>query len=139
MENKRILEVLKKVPLFTGLDKHNLEVLSKVITERHFEAGDTIVHQGESGIGFYVVESGKVEIIQEKGGEKKKLNELGEGEFFGEMALFDETPRTATVVALEPTNCYVITRWNFMGTLESSPTLAIQMLQVVMKRISKNI
>ncbi len=137
METKRVIEILKNVPLFAKLDKQNLEVLSRIIVERKFDKGSVIVSQGESGIGFYIIESGKVEVYREKDGEKFKLNEISGGEFFGEMALFDELPRTATVVALEPTNCYIITNWHFRGVIDSNPSVAAQMLEVIAKRFSQ--
>jgi CRP-like cAMP-binding protein len=137
MDEKRIVEVLKEVPIFTGLDKHHLGLIAKIITVRQFEPGDVIVKQGDSGIGFYIIESGKAEVFREKEAEKVKLNELQENEFFGEMALFEETPRSATVVAAELTTCFVITRWHFRGAIEANPKIAVQMLEIIAKRFSK--
>ncbi|NWJ45153.1 MAG: cyclic nucleotide-binding domain-containing protein [Chloroflexi bacterium] len=137
MDEKHIIEVLKQVSLFSGMDKHHLGLISKIITVRQFEAGDTIVKQGDDGIGFYIVASGLVEIQKVIDGTPKKVAEIGEGEFFGELALFEETPRSATVIAAEPSTCYVITRWHFNGAIESNPTIAVHMLPVIAKRYTK--
>ncbi len=137
MDNKRTLEVLKKVTLFAGLDKRNLEVLSRIVVARHYDKGETIVRQGENGIAFYVIEAGKVEVFRERDNQKIKLNQLGESDFFGEMALFEEAPRSASVVTLEPTDCYILTHWNFKSAIEDNPTIAVQMLPIIIKRFSK--
>lgn len=137
MDTKEVIDALKKVPLFQNLDKKNLELVSKLVTPRHFNAGDVILQQGEDGIGFYLISAGKVEVSRGSGDDKISLAQLGQSDFFGEMALFEEAPRTATVTALEPTDCYVIVRWHFMGTLDTSPTIAVQMLPVIIKRLRK--
>lgn len=136
MDEKRIVEVLNSIPLFTGLDKSNLELIARIIVTRQFEKGATIVEQGDNGIGFYIIESGKVEVFKERAGEKVKLNDLGPGAFFGEMALFEETTRTASVVAAEPTTCYIITRWHFTSAIADNPSIAVQLLPIVVRRVS---
>jgi CRP-like cAMP-binding protein len=137
MDEKRILKVLSAVPLFTGLDQNYLELIARIIVTRQFEKGATIVEQGDNGIGFYIIESGKVEVFKERAGEKVHLTDLGEGAFFGEMALFEETPRTASVVALEPTTCYIITRWHFTSAIADNPSIAVQLLPIVVRRVSQ--
>ena len=137
MDNKQVVETLKKVPLFEGLNKKNLEIIARVATPRHFNQGEVIVRQGENGMGFFMIETGKVEVYRETSSEKVKLSELGEGDFFGEMALFDESPRSATVVANAPTTCYVITSWSFKDALENAQTIAVQMLPIIVKRLQK--
>jgi CRP/FNR family transcriptional regulator len=137
MDSKQMIEVLKQIPLFVELNKHNLELLSRIIVVRNYAKGDIIVNQGDNGIGFYIIATGHVEVYRQKEETRLKLSELQGGDFFGEMALFEDSPRTATVIATEPTTCYVITSWHFKGAIESNPGIAAQMLTVLAKRYSK--
>jgi len=122
---------LDKVPLFAGLDSKHLDVLSKMTHPRSFRAGENIVQQGEQGIGLYVIQSGKVEVVQKRDGGEGHLRAMGPGECFGEIGLLTDYPRTATVRATEPTECLVITAWNFRASLQESPDMARQLLGTV--------
>src|SRR5688572_27454 len=93
------------------------------------------MREGDSGVGVFIVRSGRAEVLQKRGGEMVKLGDLGPGDFFGEMALLDEFPRSATVRAVEPTTCLGLTRWHFRGILESHPQIALGILPVLTKRL----
>ena len=129
------IEFLRKVPLFEDLDDHILREIGNAAVEQRWEAGQEIVRQGDTGVGMFVIRSGKVEIVQEHGGKQEKLREIGSGGFFGDMALLDEFPRSATVRAIEPTTCLGLTRWHFRGILESHPQIALKLLPVLSKRL----
>jgi CRP-like cAMP-binding protein len=129
------IEFLRKVTLFQDLDEHILKEISQAAVEQRWEAGHEILRQGDTGVGLFIVRSGKVEIIQEHGGTPEKMAELGAGSVFGEMSLLDEFPRSATVRTVEPTTCLGITRWHFKGILESHPEIALKLLPVLTKRI----
>jgi CRP-like cAMP-binding protein len=124
-------DTLATIPLFAGLERSGLSRLAKLATQRTYRAGETIVSEGEQAVAFYMVVSGKVEVV--KGG--AKLAELGPSEFFGDMALLDGFPRVATVRAVEDTECLMLTRWDFSAELHGSPDIAIAMLSVLSKRI----
>ena len=129
--------VLAAVPLFEGLDPAALESLEAFTFRRSFEAGDMIVEQGRTGNGLYVVLSGEVEVFRNQGPDKHHvLGKLGVGEPFGEMALLGEWPRTASVKALEPTECLGMDRWVFLAHLSKEPQLAIRMLQILAQRLA---
>ena len=83
------------MPLFSGLGEKERERLAGSFTERTFPAGHEIAVQGKEGVGFFVIESGEVSVS--RGGEE--IRKLGPGDYFGEMALIDQGPRSATVVA----------------------------------------
>ena len=129
------IEFLRKVPLFEELDDHILREISNAAVEQKWEAGQEIVREGDTGVGMFVIRSGKVEIAQQHEGKSQKLRELGPGGFFGDMALLDEFPRSATVRAVEPTTCLGLTRWHFRGILESHPQLALALLPILTRRI----
>lgn len=131
------VEFLKRVGLFEDLDQRSLESISNAAVEQKYEAGQDIVRQGDTGVGAFIIRSGRVEVIQERDGRTERLGELRAGDVFGEMALLDEFPRSATVRALEPSTCLGIQRWHFKGILESHPQLALAMLPVLTRRLRR--
>lgn len=124
-------QLLQSVPLFQGLDKKHLAVLAKLCHERSFGPGDAIVNEGESGIGLFVVGSGRVEVVQKRGADEQQLRTMAAGEVFGEIGLLTDHPRTASVRALEPTTCLVMTAWSFQEALDGSPEIAKALLKTV--------
>lgn len=124
-------EHLKKVALFVGIPDAQLQRIANGVKERRFDAGTSIVSTGEPGHGFYLIVQGRADV---KRGDRT-LRTLGPGDYFGELALVRETPRTATVVARDPTTCLVLTRWDFKGILDSNPAIAIRILETVASRI----
>jgi CRP-like cAMP-binding protein len=125
-------EHLKKVSLFAGIPDAQLQRIANGVKERRFDAGASIVSAGEPGHGFYLITRGRAEVTRDG----RPLRTLGPGDYFGELALIRETPRTATVVAKEPqTTCLVLTRWDFKGILDANPAIAIRLLETVAKRI----
>lgn len=127
---------LSKVPLFQGLKDKQLQRLADRMVERSYAAGDMIVKQGQGGEGFYVLISGKAEATRERAdGEKVLVNTFGQRDYFGELALLDEDGiRTASIVALEPTTCLVLTRWDFLAVLRQDADMSVEILQEMAKR-----
>ena len=126
---------LRRVRLFSELDDHTLREIANAAVEQGWERGQEIVRQGDTGVGAFIIRSGKVEVVQDHAGAAEKIAELGAGDVFGEMALLDEFPRSATVRTLEPTTCLGITRWHFKGILESHPEIALRLLPMLTRRI----
>lgn len=124
-------EQLKKVPLFEGVPDADLRRIADGAKERRFDAGSAIVSAGEPGHGFYLIIDGRVEVKRGN----RTIATLGPGEYFGELALIRETPRTATVVAKDPTTCLALTRWDFKGIVVSNPSIAIRLLETVANRL----
>ena len=85
-------ELLKRVPLFKGLDDKHIDTLSRTFTDRTFSAGQEITSEGGGGVGFFIIEDG--EAVVTVGGEERRT--LGSGDYFGEIALIDEGPRSST-------------------------------------------
>src|SRR5713101_5152038 len=121
--------------MFEDLDQRSLEAIANAAVEQKYETGQEVVRQGDTGVGAFIIRSGKVEIVQDRDGSEQKIATLGPGEIFGEMALLDEFPRSATVRAVEPTTCLGIQRWHFRGILESHPQIALALLPVLTRRI----
>ena len=129
------VEFLKHVRLFQDLDRKSLEAIANAAVEQSYTVGQDIVRQGDTGVGAFILKTGRVEAIQDRGGHQHRLAELKTGDVFGEMALLDEFPRSATVRAIEPTTCLGIQRWHFRGILESHPQIALALLPVLTKRL----
>ncbi len=128
-------DFLKRVSWFEELDQKSLEAIANAAVEQQYAAGHEIVRQGDTGVGAFIIRSGKVEIVQDRDGQMRKLATLGPGDVFGEMALLDDVPRSATARALEPTTCLGIQRWHFRGILESHPQIALALLPILTRRI----
>jgi len=130
-ESSELSSVLGSVSFFSGLDRKQLKALAQGGRSRSFKAGDNIVSEGDMGIGFYLILDGRVEV--RKGG--KVLATLSKGQFFGEMSLIDEERRSADVLAVEPTNCFLLTPWVFTGLIKKHPPIAMGMLKELAKRL----
>ncbi len=129
-------DMLEKVPIFAGLDRKHVKQQSRIMVARTFKTGDVIIKEGDQGAGVFVITSGQVEVV---GGAQKAsptvLNTLGPGDFFGEMALFEGFPRSATVRCLEDTECLAMTRWDFRAELSSHAEIALAVLEAVVRRL----
>jgi CRP-like cAMP-binding protein len=123
--------MLGAVPIFSGLDEKRRKSVVPEGKELSYEAGDVIVGEGSMGVGFYLILDGKAEV--RKG--SRILARLEKGQFFGEMSLIDEQPRSADVIAVAPTKCWVLSSWAFNGFVKTNPEVALVMLREVVKRL----
>jgi CRP/FNR family transcriptional regulator len=130
-------DTLARAELFNSLDKKELQALASECQERSFSAGVTIIKQGTSGTGLYIITSGHVKIVKEHGPDRaeEELGVYGPGSVLGEMALLDDLPRSANIVATEPVTALVLPIWEFRSTVRSHPEIAIKLLAVLSKRL----
>ena len=132
---QEVVKFLYNVPMFHSLNKGQLERLAKRFTERDYPAGTEIVTQGHGGEGFFIVFSGKVDVIRERSdGAKVVVNQMATGDFLGELALLDNGLRTATAVTSEATHCLVLTRWDFLSVVKEDPEMAITIMEELARR-----
>jgi CRP/FNR family transcriptional regulator, cyclic AMP receptor protein len=127
-------ELLKRVPLFSGLDPRELETIARTVHERTFNAGDKVAEQGEGGVGFFVISEGQAK-VEVDGSEVRKL---GPGDHFGEIALISEGTRTATVTAESELRCYGLTPWEFRPLVQTNATIAWKLLQALAKQLDRH-
>ena len=132
---ERTVEILNKVPLFENLKKRQIQNLARIFVDRACTPGEVIVPQGRDGYGFFIIASGKAEAVREKGdGSKAVVNTFGPGDFFGELALLDNGPRTASVIATEKTEVLILPRENFLGALRRDGEMAVDIMVELAKR-----
>lgn len=131
-----IEDTLAKIDLFADLEKRDLSRIAKATVVRDFKKGDIIVRENEVGVAFYVIASGSVEIVKGLDTPNEQVvATLGAGSFFGEMALFDNHVRSASVRAATDCQCLVITKWDFNAEMTQNSHIAIAMLAVLSRRI----
>jgi signal transduction histidine kinase len=125
---------LETIPLLRYLNRNELQALRFIAQERQFATGQEIFQEGAPGDGVYFVKSGLVEISASKG-ERRVFSRLGPGEIFGEMAVIEHRPRSATVSAAEPTEVYFLPRGELLPFIQRSPGLAFSLLQQISHRL----
>jgi CRP/FNR family cyclic AMP-dependent transcriptional regulator len=125
------VDVLKKVPLFAGLDDRELQAIAGSMRERKFSAGDTVTEEGAGGAGFFVVESGEADVTVD--GEQRGT--IGEGDYFGEIALLSGSDRTATITAKSDMVCWGMTPWDFRPLVESNSAIAWKLLTAMADKL----
>lgn len=130
------LESLRAVPLFSKVRDEDLESLAQVVIERRFPKNATIVEEGLPGDYMYVIREGRVKVTKSsEDGREKILNFFDAGNFFGDMSLFDQEPRSASVKTLEPCRLLALSRRDVLDVLRRSPDLALGVIQVLIQRL----
>lgn len=124
-------EFLARVPIFSHCTGDEIAAIAGVAQDSHFHPGQIIVTQGTPGQAFYLVLSGRVEILRDN----VSLGAFGPGDFFGEMSLLDQAPRSATIRSIEETSCLMLSSWDFKALLERHPSIAIKLLEVLSRRL----
>jgi len=119
----RLLQ-LSQIPLFSTLNPTGLAVVGALLHEREYVAGEVIFDQGEEAQALYVVLSGKVQIGHQSTTGMHRIAELGPGQFFGDMALLDNSPRSAQARAAEDCLLAALFREDFLGLLETHAAIA---------------
>jgi CRP-like cAMP-binding protein len=125
------VELLKRVPLFSGCSKKELTAVAAVTDEIDFRAGKTLIKEGSPGREFFVLVDGTAE-IRRKG---RKIDDAGPGDFFGEMALLTDQPRNATITTTSDVDALVVTARSFRTLLENNPLIALKVMRAVADRL----
>jgi CRP/FNR family transcriptional regulator len=129
-------DLLAHVPLFSELSQRELRKLANAAIQREYPAGTTIVRQDETGVGLYILIRGRVLVWRRlPDGTDRELATLGAQELFGEMALLDTYPRSASVLTQEATSALVIPIFDFRALLHADSAIAIKLLAVLSRRV----
>jgi CRP/FNR family cyclic AMP-dependent transcriptional regulator len=124
-------ELLRKVDLFASLSNRDLERLAHSFKQSDFQEGSVIATEGQRGVGFFVIAEGTVDYSHQG----ERIGSGGPGNYFGEVALIDDGPRSATVTAVTDVTAYGLTSWEFRPLVEESAGIAWELLQMMAKRL----
>jgi CRP/FNR family cyclic AMP-dependent transcriptional regulator len=127
-------DLLRRVPLFEGCSDKELEFISTRVEDMEFAAGRVLCEEGQGGADFFIVLSGTADV--KRAG--KTIGTMREGDFFGEIALIDHGPRSATVLARTPMRCLVLGPSQFQDVLRENADIARQLLYAVTKRLRRS-
>ena len=134
---EHLLNVLRDIPIFQDLSNRELNCIERILHRRHYNSDEVIFSQGSMGAGMYIIIDGSVKVLTEPDG--TLLAELGEGEFFGEIALLDEAPRSATAVAKTPCTVLGFFQGDLFGLTERNPKLGNKILLKLARMIGRRL
>ena len=126
-----LVESLKRVPIFAGVRDKELGRLAKAMRESRFNEGEVITTEGRTGVGFFLIEDGNA-TVSLRG---EIVRTLGPGDHFGEIALIDEGPRSATVTASTDLRCRGLAAWEFKSFVQEHPEVAWPLLETLASRL----
>lgn len=127
-----IAEFLMKVPLFQVLNPEQIQKLAKNFRERDYEADEVIIEQGKVGVGLFILVRGEAKVMRHQAdGDEFELDRLHRFDFFGEMSLLDDAPRSATVITTQVTKCLALNKLDFVDTLHQDAEMAVAMLKAM--------
>ena len=131
-------DVLKRVPLFADLSEADLTRFGEVTREREYPKNSVILFEDDPGDALYIVSTGQVKVVLiGEDGREVILSVLGDGDFFGEMSLIDDEPRSAHVIAMRDSHLLVLRRDDFQLQLEQHPKVALELLRVLVQRLRR--
>ncbi len=133
-----IVELVRAVPIFGDLDENEIKKVAEIGINRKFSKNGIVFLEEEEGAALFIIISGKVKIVRtdDDGGEVI-LSILGSGDFFGEIAILDGLPRSATVVSIDNSELFMIHRRGFLQVVEKAPQVAISLLRELTRRLRK--
>ena len=132
------LEALRSVPLFASLDDEAAQALRALLEIRSVPAGTALFRLGDAGDAMYLIEGGRVRIhLQDAFGQDVILAELGHGDFFGEMVILDDKPRSANATVIEEARLAVLARDDFISFVRANPDVALEMLSAITNRLRR--
>jgi len=129
------IEVLRRVPIFDSVDPASLRLLAFTAQRMTFPPGQALVEQGAHSDEGYVIVSGKADVLVSANGSPVKVAEVGRDDFVGDIALFCDRPRTATVMPTAPVEALVIRKQHLMEVLQHSPKMAIELMRALADRL----
>lgn len=132
-------DTLAHVKLFEHLDKKELRAIAQSCQERKYSAGTTLIKQGDTSAGLYILTNGtvRVTVVNDPDKPEQEMATLGAGEVIGEMSLLDDQPRSATVTAVDDVTALLIPVWEFRVIVRNHPETALKLLSTLSKRLRK--
>jgi CRP-like cAMP-binding protein len=127
----KAIDLIRRVPLFSECTKRELQAIASAAKEVSHKQGDVLAREGDRGIGFFVIADGTAKVTVGN----SNRGQLGPGDFYGEISLLDEGPRSATVTAETPIKLYGLTAWAFKELVAQNPSIAQKLLKVMADRL----
>ena len=134
-----ILPVLRTIPIFEGLGFNDLKKIELIVHIRTFMPDEIIFYERQPGAGMYIIKKGLIKLTKTVNEERVKISELKDGEFFGEMSLLEDYPRSAEATAVEKTEALGIFRPDLFDLIESNPKLGYKILLRLSKRLASRL
>ena len=134
-----ILPVLRTIPIFEGLGFNDLKKIELIVHKRTFMPNEVIFYERQPGAGMYIIKRGLIKLTKTVNEERVKISELKDGEFFGEMSLLDDYPRSAEATAVEKTEVLGIFRPDLFDLIEHNPKLGYKILLRLSKRLASRL
>jgi CRP-like cAMP-binding protein len=134
-----ILPVLRTIPIFEGLGFNDLKKIELIVHKRTFMPNEIIFYERQPGAGMYIIKKGLIKLTKTVNEERVKISELKDGEFFGEMSLLEDYPRSAEATAVEKTEALGIFRPDLFDLIESNPKLGYKILLRLSKRLASRL
>lgn len=131
-------QTLANVPLFASLDRKTIKRLAEQGKRRSYAAGEVIVHEDAPASALYVITSGRVRVDRAGVGDGEPLTYLTPGDFFGELALIEDHPRSASVTAVDATECVLFVAWEFTALLKEHPSIALPIMSALIERLHRS-
>jgi CRP/FNR family transcriptional regulator, cyclic AMP receptor protein len=129
-----VQQAISSTPLFAQLGKKDVKQLAAALSERRFPAGSIIIEKGKPGVGFFIIADGTATVTVNG----SLVRSLTAGDHFGEIALIDDGPRMAEVVADTDVDCFVLAAWQFRPFVQDHPDVAWALMQSLVKRIVRD-
>lgn len=137
MEQEDRLKALHQMPLLAGLPHSDLEKISKRLTIESFKTGDEIIKQGAAGSAAYFIVAGTCEVRRKTNKGNRRLTFLKPGDFFGELSILVPAPRSATVIAQDDVQVFVLSANDFKSALTGSKAMALHLVRVLAERLQR--
>lgn len=139
-DKRSLAAILGRIPVFSEFSKSELRLIEKIVYLRNYHEEEVIFVEGEPGAGMYIIESGKVRIcLGHHTDQEHEIALLENGDFFGDLALIDDSPRSATVVALMPTRLIGFFRSDLISIISRTPRMGVKIqqniLQILVRRL----
>jgi CRP/FNR family transcriptional regulator, cyclic AMP receptor protein len=139
-DERSLPDLLLALPIFEGLSRNQIKMVARILHERTYRKGETVFNESEPGAGLYIIVSGKVAVTKHiEGGTPALLAEFGQGNFFGELALIEEIPRSAAAITSEETVLLAFPKPDLDRLVERQPQLAVKILYNLSRLIAQRL
>jgi CRP-like cAMP-binding protein len=136
-QHDELVTLLRQIELFQGVGLPELRLISQQMTEQSYDAGAVVFHEGDMGDCLFVILTGTIHVYVEREGKTVTYGLMRAGECFGEMALIEDAPRSATVRAEAPAHCLTLSKQGFLNLIQHHPQIALSIMKSLCQRLRR--